>query len=233
MLRWPRWLGLRPMGKGLTLLKRRWMLTRLISLSAVLGFAQPAWSGAFSSGSGAWSLAFGRGGVEMDPVEFHDFVIVPALDQVRLNQPGASLLLLGTALVESDLNHLRQQSDGPALGVFQMEPATHDDLWLWLTEYARDKELGRAITRLTAAWPPGATQMVGNLTYATVMARCQYRRRPEPLPFPHHDLPALALYWKKHYNTFQPEQTQAYVEGQITRFIDLFPKELLTRSEDG
>ncbi len=169
----------------------------------------------------------------MDPVEFHDFVIVPALDQMGLNQPGASFLLLGTALVESDLRYLRQQSDGPALGVFQMEPDTHDDLWLWLLEYTRDRELAPAISRLAAQWPPGAMQMVGNLTYATVMARCLYRRRPEPLPFPSNDLPALALYWKKHYNTFQSEQTQAYVEGQITRFIDLFPKELLTRSEDG
>ncbi len=169
----------------------------------------------------------------VDPIELHDYVIVPALDQVGLNQPGASFLLLGTALVESDLTYLRQQSDGPALGLYQMEPDTHDDLWLWLTEYTRDRELARAISRLVAQWPPGATQLVSNLTYATVMARCLYRRRPEPLPFPVGDLTAHALYWKKHYNTFQPEQTHAYVEKQLTRFVDRFPKELLARSEEG
>ena len=36
--------------------------------------------------------------------------------------------LLGTARVESDLRH-RRQIGGPALGLFQMEPATHNDIW--------------------------------------------------------------------------------------------------------
>lgn len=167
----------------------------------------------------------------MDPIEFHDYVIVPTLDQIGLNQPGASFLLLGTALVESNLTHLRQISDGPALGVFQMEPDTHDDLWLWLAHYTRESELSLALQRLVGQWPPGPTAMLGNHWYATAMARCLYRRRPEPLPAPL-DLPAHALYWKRHYNTFQPEQTHKYVEGQLTRFVDLFPAELLERSPE-
>ncbi len=169
----------------------------------------------------------------MDPIEFHDYVIVPTLDQIGLNQPGASFLLLGTALVESELSALRQAGDGPALGVYQMEPDTHEDLWRWLMEYTREKELAREISRLTSQWPHGATQLVTNLSYATAMARCLYRRRPEPLPWPSTNLPALALYWKKHYNTFQPEQTQAYVEKQITRFMERFPQKLLERAEEG
>ncbi len=169
----------------------------------------------------------------MDAIELHDYVIVPTLDQIGLNQPGASFLLLGTALVESDLTWLRQQSDGPALGLWQMEPDTHDDLWLWLLEWTREKALAPVISRLASAWPPGATQMVGNLNYACAMARCLYRRKPEPLPFPVTDVAAHALYWKTHYNTFQPEQTHRYVREQLEKFVSLFPKELLKRKEEG
>ena len=82
--------------------------------------------------------------------------------------------------------------------------------------------------QLTADWPPGATQMVANLQYATAMARCLYRRRPEPLPAPL-DIPAQALYWKRYWNTFQPEQTHQYVTGQLERFTSRFPAELLER----
>ncbi len=169
----------------------------------------------------------------MDPIELHDYVIVPTLDQIGLNQPGASFLLLGTALVESDLRHLRQIGDGPALGLYQMEPDTHEDLWLWLTEYTRDRELARTISRLAAQWPHGATQLMTNTAYATAMARCLYRRRPEPLPFPAWDLNAHALYWKTHYNTFQTEQTHRYIREQLERFVARFPAELLKRSVEG
>ncbi len=167
----------------------------------------------------------------MDPIELHDYVIVPTLDQIGLNQPGASFLLLGTALVESDLRWLRQQSDGPGLGLWQMEPDTHDDLWLWLLDYTRERDLAPAIFRLISAWPPGATQMIGNLYYGAAMARCKYRRRPEPLPVPT-DVSALALYWKTHYNTFQPEQTHKYIREQLERFVALFPEEVLSRGTE-
>jgi len=169
----------------------------------------------------------------MNPIDFHDYVIVPTLDQIGLNQPGASFLLLGTALVESDLERLRQIGDGPALGLYQMEPDTYNDLWLWLTQYTREQELAPSISRLAAQWPHGATQLMANTAYATAMARCLYRRRPEPLPFPPRDIEAHALYWKTHYNTFQAEQTHKYVREQLERFVARFPKRLLERSEEG
>ncbi len=166
----------------------------------------------------------------MDPVEFHDYVIKPTLDQLGLDQPGASFLLLGTALVETNLKALRQTGGGPALGVYQMEPATHDDIWQnWLNRRTPSMvDLGNTVLGLAADWPNGATQMVANLQYATAMARCLYRRRPEPLPLPF-DIPAMALYWKTYWNTFQPEQTHLYVSSQLERFESRFPAALLER----
>jgi hypothetical protein len=42
---------------------------------------------------------------------------------------AAAQLLLGTALKESLQLKYRRQIQGPALGYYQMEPATHDDIW--------------------------------------------------------------------------------------------------------
>ena len=39
-----------------------------------------------------------------------------------------------------------------------------------------------------------------NLAYATAMARMLYWRKPEALPAAD-DIPGLAAYWKRHYNT--------------------------------
>lgn len=136
----------------------------------------------------------------MDPKHLHNFIIVPALDHIGLNSLAASRLLLGTAMVESRLKWVRQLSGGPALGLFQMEPTTHDDIWTnWLVAHL---DLAHRVAELGCKlWPSGPTQMVGNLLYAAAMARCHYRRVPAPLPSPD-DPKKLARYHKIFYNTF-------------------------------
>lgn len=134
----------------------------------------------------------------MDAKHLYEYVIVPTLDNLGLNHPGAAELLLGTAMVESRLKYLRQLSDGPALGLYQMEPATHDDIWVNYLAWRKDYRL--KIETLVSHWPPGPTQLIGNLWYATAMARMLYRRVPARLP----GLCAekMALYHKKYYNTY-------------------------------
>lgn len=63
------------------------------------------------------------------PEEFLSGAIRPALARLRLGGAAAERLLLGTALTESGLVHLRQSGGGPARGLYQIEPATHRDLW--------------------------------------------------------------------------------------------------------
>ena len=50
-------------------------------------------------------------------------VIRPALKKLRLWSPSAEELVFGTAIVESGLTYLKQHGDGPALGLWQVEPA--------------------------------------------------------------------------------------------------------------
>ena len=58
--------------------------------------------------------------------------------------------------------------------------------------------------------PHGALddQLIWNLAYASAVARLIYYRRPEPLPRAD-DLPALAEYWKAHFNTAAGKGTPA------------------------
>ncbi len=132
----------------------------------------------------------------LDPGQFRRLVIRPALRAIGLCSPAAERLLLGTALTESGLRRLHQV-DGPALGIFQIEPATHADVWANYLAYREN--LASRVASL-ASEQPRLDQLVWNLAYATAIARLIYYRRPEPLPAAD-DLAGLARYWKAHFNT--------------------------------
>lgn len=130
---------------------------------------------------------------------FRIYVLRPTLEQLKLWSPSAEMLLLGTALAESDnLCYLHQLGKGPALGLYQMEPRTHDDIWDNFLSFR--KGLRRDVLGLMAPIPEAHQQLMTNLAYATAMARVHYLRKQEPLPAPE-DLRELAHYWKTHYNT--------------------------------
>ncbi len=133
----------------------------------------------------------------LDPDHFLAYVVRPSLDSIGLWSPAAGRLLLGTAITESGLTWLAQKGGGPARGVYQIDPATHDDIWANYLAY-RD-QLANRVSRL-AGQRPRHEQLAWNLGYATAIARLVYYRRPEPLP-PADDLAGLARYWKAHFNT--------------------------------
>ena len=129
--------------------------------------------------------------------EFRLHIIRPVIQQLGMWSKAAENLLLGTAIQESGLRHLRQLSDGPARGFFQIEPATHDDVHDWLRHH---EELLSKVTGYIAPKPSLIDQLVTNLAYATAIARLIYWRHLEPLPDAN-DIEGLAQYWKKYWNT--------------------------------
>lgn len=133
--------------------------------------------------------------------QFRSLVVQPALAVLgaRYAAPAAVELLVGTALAESHLRELRQLPDGPALGLYQIEPATHKDLWDNFLAFR--PELADVVRRLTEIDSPDCHQhLVTRLDYATVVARLIYWRAPEPMPAAG-DVDGLARYWKAHFNT--------------------------------
>lgn len=124
------------------------------------------------------------------------FVIEPTLKRIGLYSHESAMLLLGTAAHESHLGtYLRQHPHGPALGVYQMEPATHDDCWANYLFYRQ-----HLVDRLWSARLPGRepSLLITDLGYATAMARIQYLRDPKPVPS---TLKGQAETWKNHWNT--------------------------------
>lgn len=135
----------------------------------------------------------------MDAQVFLEVVIRPALLALGLHSAAAEELLLGTAMVESQLVHREQLGGGPALGLFQMEPATHDDIWTHYLAYR--PALARKVEALLSR--PDAdrhAELLVNDVYAAAMARIHYKRVAEALPAVG-DTDAMAGYWKRYYNT--------------------------------
>jgi len=133
----------------------------------------------------------------MKSSDFRQHVIRPTLTEIGLWSEAAEILLLGTALIESRLYNL-VQIQGPAVGIFQIEPRTHDDIWENYLKFRDD--LHSKILALRAPVPTAHEQLITNLGYAAAMARLVYRRSPDPLPEPD-DYAAMGRYWKKIYNT--------------------------------
>ena len=155
----------------------------------------------------------------MTPRWFRVEVICPVL--AFLGDPydtlAAEELLLGTALQESKLRSVLQYPRGPALGLFQMEPATHDDIyenWLPYRETDEDPPHWKEMLRSHLIFlgqppmfegpddrvPPFAEELACNAYYACAMARAHYYRVPAALPDAG-DLEGQAHYWKNYYNT--------------------------------
>jgi len=135
--------------------------------------------------------------LSVDTDDFRRLALRPALVHLGLWSRAAEDLLLGTALAESGgLRWLAQRGGGPALGFFQIEPATHDDVWRNYLAYR--SELAAKTAALAAPSPDRTVQLATNLRYAAAIARLIYRRVAAPLPI---TLAARAGYWKAHYNT--------------------------------
>lgn len=129
------------------------------------------------------------------PGHLREYVIRPTLKFIGHYSEAAEELLMLTAAAESLMGKYLHQVGGPALGIYQMEPATHDDIWENWLQY---KAIADAVRQLGSE----GRHLPGNLYYATAMARCHYLRVSEALPNPVNP-DAIADYWKRHYNTIK------------------------------
>lgn len=131
-------------------------------------------------------------------VQLRTRVVQPTLGFLGLDSPAALNLVLGTAAQESGGNYLAQWPCGPALGLWQIEPATRQDVHAnFLDGHA---ELHGKVLRLVAPYPDLDMQLASNLAYAAAICRLIYFRVPEVLPAAT-DLAGLAGYWKRYFNT--------------------------------
>ncbi len=146
-------------------------------------------------------------------------LIEKALKLLGYYKPEAVDLLMITAAQESHCGrYIKQLGDGPACGIFQMEPDTLDDIFHNYTAYRPDLH---DLVRSFLCYGDLKLNLTGNLIFQIAIARVHYLRVPEPIPVKYAGeyeyIQALAEYWKKHWNT-------AYGAGTVEDAVQNYNK---------
>ena len=134
----------------------------------------------------------------LDASQLRRLVIQPALSEIELWSPAAEELVLGTAIVESRLSFIKQLGSGPALGLWQIEPDTHRDVYDNFLDYREG--LYDQVIGLSAPGQTFEENLTSNMQYGAAICRLCYYRAPKALP-DEGDLQGQAAYWKRYYNT--------------------------------
>ena len=124
-------------------------------------------------------------------------LIINTISDINLYSADAVCLLMGTCAQESHMGKYRRQiGGGPALGIFQMEPATFRDI---IDNYLRYKpELQEKIKKTAGVDCFDSNDLIDNDRLAICFARIHYLRIKEAIPS---NLAGWSWYWKKYYNT--------------------------------
>lgn len=169
----------------------------------------------------------------INPEQLRKLVVRPVLAALDLSAPDvAENLIMGTAAHESHLgDFIMQVGGGPAMGIYQMEPATLNDCYENYLDYASRAALKAKVDGFLAPnpvtpsstgsgnQPDKAAQLATNLAYATAMCRIRYYRAPAAMPSDPNDLNALAAYWKQYYNTPLGAGTTAQFIADYNRYL--------------
>lgn len=136
-----------------------------------------------------------------------EHIVIPTLkylDPVIPYSDAAVELLLMTAAHESSGCKYLHQVNGPALGIYQMEPSTEASLHRHFLQYRRklDAKVMGLIVKEDGVRIP---LTVCNLSYATAMARVLYYSSPEALPSGYS---GMSRYAKQYWNTFKGKATE-------------------------
>ena len=142
-------------------------------------------------------------------------LIPSVLKELNLHSDNAVNLLMGTAAQESHLGKYRKQmGGGPALGIFQMEPATFNDI---VNNYLRYKpELAARVERVARISRFKAEDIENNDLLAICMARVHYLRVREAIPS---DLDGWARYWKRYFNTTLGKGTEEEFIANYKKYV--------------
>jgi len=137
----------------------------------------------------------------MDKKQLTDLVIIPTLHEIPHGYSEESVLATQMIIAHesSGGEFIAQDRGGPALGMIQMEPATHTDVWkhgdsIW------DNALLLGIIDAGALYSkkhPDARRLIYDLRYNVFMARQKLFMDPGALPSDEFE---MAEYLKKNWN---------------------------------
>lgn len=156
----------------------------------------------------------------MNQSDFETHVLLPALLVCGLYSQAAHILLLGTALIESELLFLKQKQ-GRALGIYQIEEDTHKDVLRYLNRHSNRALKDKCLSACFYDAPPSDDALIHNLRYTTIIARLKYYMQPQKLP-EWNDWEGMAAYYKKYYNTALGATPIEKAQAVFKRLIESF-----------
>lgn len=128
-------------------------------------------------------------------------------------------LLMMIACHESLCGQYTKQVNGPALGVFQMEPFTHDDLYESYINHNRtiDFAIGKFVpSRQSLIDKKSRAELLQtDIRYAIILARVFFMRFKDPIPDTDF---SRAIYAKKFWNTEKGKATEDQYLNDYLRF---------------
>tara|TARA_R110002020_G_scaffold471058_1_gene697468 strand:+ start:357 stop:818 length:462 start_codon:yes stop_codon:yes gene_type:complete len=135
----------------------------------------------------------------MNKKQLTELVIVPTLKEIPKGySPEAVLAIQMIVAHESCCGEYIAQTRGPALGIIQMEPATHDDVWTHGDSIQRNAELLKIVTPgLGVKNVPSSNRLIYDLRYNVFMARQKLFMAPGALPS---NIDDMAKYLKINWN---------------------------------
>lgn len=145
----------------------------------------------------------------MNAQQLLDYIIKPTHEYMGGNYASkeSSFLSLCTAAIESNCGEYIKQINGPALGPWQMEPDTHDDVWQNCDNLSNNPlPLAYRVKQLQLSPDNNPlNDLVVSPMYSCAMARLKYSMDPHPLPklSGNKDLDCINFfeYYKRVYNT--------------------------------
>lgn len=131
--------------------------------------------------------------------QFRQLIIKSSLNDLLLYSQEAEELLVFTCATESLGGTYLHQVNGPALGIYQMEPTTYNDIWQNYI-YPNGALALRLFANFNISSVPSEDRLIYDLRFATAMARIHFRRIKSPLPLSN-NLDSIWDYYKQYYNT--------------------------------
>jgi hypothetical protein len=142
----------------------------------------------------------------MNPIQLKALIQKVLLGMNKYSSEAVELLMLTAAQESHCGEYITQIGGGPALGIFQMEPATMRDIFDNYLNYR--KPLKQSVEMFSSG---SDLDLEGNILFQIALARVHYLRVPEAIPkrqdFQGSDAGfdlyvfAMARYWKKYWNT--------------------------------
>ena len=121
-------------------------------------------------------------------------IIEWTLNRMDMYSDDAAAMIYRTGMAETGYKHLKQMGGGPAIGFFQIEPATIDNYVAYRPQIKTD------LYALGFDEKDGEMRVMSNIALQVAFCRLCYRRDKNAIPSLE-NMKAQAKYWKKVYNT--------------------------------